>query len=62
MFAAFLLSSGSLSDRIGARRAFGVGLGIFVAASAACGLATTLAWLIAARFVQGGAVASSSAP
>lgn len=38
MFAALLLSAGALSDRIGARRAFGTGVAVFVAASAACGL------------------------
>jgi DHA2 family methylenomycin A resistance protein-like MFS transporter len=59
MFAALLLSAGSLSDRIGARRAFGIGLVVFVLASAACGLAPNLAGLIAARFVQGAAVAAT---
>src|SRR5436309_2770021 len=39
MFAALLLSAGSLADRAGARRAFGIGLWVFLAASAACGLA-----------------------
>jgi DHA2 family methylenomycin A resistance protein-like MFS transporter len=57
MFAALLLWSGALADRVGARRAFGVGLGVFVAASAACGLAPTLTALIAARFAQGSAAA-----
>jgi MFS transporter, DHA2 family, methylenomycin A resistance protein len=57
MFAALLLSSGSLSDRIGARRAFGVGLALFVAASVACGLAPSLGALVVARFVQGAAAA-----
>src|SRR5919202_2978752 len=57
MFAALLLSAGSLSDRIGARRAFGVGLALFVAASLACGLAPSLAALVVARFVQGAAAA-----
>jgi EmrB/QacA subfamily drug resistance transporter len=57
MFAALLLSAGSLSDRIGARRAFGLGLVVFVLASAACGLAPTLASLVAARLVQGAAAA-----
>jgi MFS transporter, DHA2 family, methylenomycin A resistance protein len=52
MFAALLLWSGALADRVGARRAFGVGLGLFVAASAACGLAPTLPALIAARFAR----------
>lgn len=57
MFAALLLSSGSLADRIGARRAFGLGIGLFVAASIACGAAPTMGLLITARFVQGGAAA-----
>ncbi|MEW2403604.1 MFS transporter [Streptomyces sp. NPDC046862] len=53
MFAALLLSAGSLSDRIGARRAFAGGLILFVAASVVCGLAPSLPVLIAARLVQG---------
>jgi EmrB/QacA subfamily drug resistance transporter len=58
MFAALLLSSGALADRVGARRAFGLGLAVFVAASAACGLSPNLATLVAARFVQGSAAAA----
>ena len=46
-----------MSDRAGARRAFAAGLGLFVAASAACGLAPTMTALVAARFVQGAAAA-----
>src|SRR5205085_3045986 len=57
MFAALLLSAGALSDRIGARRGFAVGLGVFVAASAACGLAPGLGALVVARFTQGAAAA-----
>src|SRR6195952_2046214 len=57
MFAALLLTSGALSDRIGARRAFGVGLTMFVAASLACGLAPSLPVLVLARFIQGSAAA-----
>jgi EmrB/QacA subfamily drug resistance transporter len=57
MFAALLLSAGALSDRIGARRAFGTGVAVFVAASAACGLAPGLGILVAARFVQGAGAA-----
>ncbi|MEU1710491.1 MFS transporter [Streptomyces sp. NPDC005706] len=53
MFAALLLSAGSLSDRINARRAFCGGLSVFVLASAACGFAPTLSMLIIARLVQG---------
>jgi EmrB/QacA subfamily drug resistance transporter len=56
-FAAFLLSAGSLSDRIGAKRAFGLGVGGFVAASLACGLAPGLAALVVFRFGQGAAAA-----
>jgi MFS transporter, DHA2 family, methylenomycin A resistance protein len=58
MFAALLLSAGSLSDRAGARRAFGAGMIVFVLASAACGLAPALPALVAARFVQGMAAAA----
>jgi MFS transporter, DHA2 family, methylenomycin A resistance protein len=58
MFAALLLSAGSLSDRVGARRAFGAGMVVFVLASAACGLAPALPALVAARLVQGSAAAA----
>jgi DHA2 family methylenomycin A resistance protein-like MFS transporter len=57
MFAAVLLSAGAVTDRVGARRAFGVGLAVFVVASAACGLAPSLAALVAARLLQGAAAA-----
>jgi MFS transporter, DHA2 family, methylenomycin A resistance protein len=56
-FAALLLSAGSLGDRFGAHRAFRAGLGLFVVASAACGLAPGAGPLIAARLVQGAAAA-----
>ncbi|MFE3142555.1 MFS transporter [Streptomyces scopuliridis] len=52
-FAAFLLSAGAISDRVGARQAFAGGLALFVAASAACGMAPSLGVLVAARLVQG---------
>jgi len=57
LFAALLLSAGALSDRVGARRALVVGVTVFVAASAACGLAPSLGALVVARFVQGAAAA-----
>jgi MFS family permease len=57
MFAALLLWSGALSDRAGARRVFSAGVGLFVVASTACGLAPSLPTLVAARFVQGSAAA-----
>ncbi|MER7687266.1 MFS transporter [Streptomyces sp. NPDC097610] len=53
MFAALLLSAGSITDRVGARQAFAAGLAVFVVASAACGFAPNLAVLVAARLVQG---------
>ena len=57
MFAALLLSAGSLSDRVGARRAFGTGMVLFIATSAACGLAPSLPVLVAARLAQGAGAA-----
>src|SRR5215211_4768353 len=57
MFAALLLWSGALTDRAGARRVFAAGIGLFVVASAACGLAPSLLTLVFARFVQGSAAA-----
>ncbi|MDF2268236.1 MFS transporter [Streptomyces coacervatus] len=57
MFAALLLSAGSLTDRVGARQAFGAGLVVFTAASAACGFAPDLVVLVVARLVQGAGAA-----
>ncbi|MDX3231419.1 MFS transporter [Streptomyces sp. ME19-01-6] len=57
IFAALMLSAGALSDRIGARQAYGGGVVLFGLASAACGLAPNLGVLVAARLVQGGAAA-----
>jgi DHA2 family methylenomycin A resistance protein-like MFS transporter len=57
VFACLLLSAGSLGDRLGARRVFLCGLGLFTLASTVCGLATTLGLLNAARVVQGLAAA-----
>lgn len=53
MFSALQLFGGTLSDRIGARRAYGIGMAVFVAGSAACGAAPSLTVLIAGRVVQG---------
>jgi DHA2 family methylenomycin A resistance protein-like MFS transporter len=52
-FAGFILSAGALGDRVGARRVFVGGFCLFVAASAACGLAPGIGALVAARAVQG---------
>lgn len=57
-FAALLLSSGALADRIGASRAYAVGVVGFTLASVACGLAPGLPALLAARTVQGVAAAA----
>jgi len=53
VFAALLLSGGALSDRLGARRGFTIGLAIFTASSLACGLSLGESMLTAARAVQG---------
>jgi MFS transporter, DHA2 family, methylenomycin A resistance protein len=57
MFAALLISAGAVSDRVGAKRLFAIGLAAFLASSAACGLAPTLGFLVGARAVQGSAAA-----
>jgi DHA1 family bicyclomycin/chloramphenicol resistance-like MFS transporter len=44
---------GSLSDRLGRRRPLLAGIALFVVASAACALATSVPALIVLRFVQG---------
>ncbi|MEU9042527.1 MULTISPECIES: MFS transporter [unclassified Kitasatospora] len=55
--AAGLVTAGRLGDRFGRRRVFGLGLALFVLASAGCGLAPTAATLVGARVVQGLAAA-----
>jgi EmrB/QacA subfamily drug resistance transporter len=52
-FAVLLLVTGRLGDRFGPRPVFLGGLVVFTLASAACGLAPSIGWLIAARAVQG---------
>jgi EmrB/QacA subfamily drug resistance transporter len=62
-FGGLLLLGGRTGDLFGRRRMFVVGLGIFTIASLLGGMATTEAWLIAARVVQGvgGAIAAPTA-
>src|ERR1700730_9956103 len=48
-----ILAGGALGDLLGRRLVFLIGVGIFAAASAACGLATSILELIIARSVQG---------
>lgn len=52
VFAAMLIPSGGLADTHGRKRMFMGGVLLFLAASAACGLAGTQYWLIAARVLQ----------
>jgi EmrB/QacA subfamily drug resistance transporter len=56
-FAVLLMTGAALGDRLGRRRMFAIGLGLFVAASAACALATDVGTLIAARAIQGAGAA-----
>ena len=51
--AVFLITAARLGDRIGRRRTFSIGLGVFTLASAACGAAGTPTVLVAARLAQG---------
>lgn len=51
--AALVLTAGSLADRLGRRRLFAIGLGIFSVASLLCGLAPDPTFLNVARGLQG---------
>ncbi|NLS18558.1 MFS transporter [Rhizobium sp. P40RR-XXII] len=55
--AALILAGGILADRGGAKRVYLLGLALFAAASAICGGASIVAWLVAARFAQGAGAA-----
>ena len=52
VFAALLVPAGRLADRVGRRRVFFWGLGLFLAASAGCGLAPSVPVLVATRVLQ----------
>lgn len=52
VYATMLIPAGGLSDAHGRKRVFLVGVTLFLAASAACGLAGSVGWLIAARVLQ----------
>jgi EmrB/QacA subfamily drug resistance transporter len=52
-FAAGIITAAALGDRLGRRRVFVYGLGLFTLASAACALAPDASLLIVARAVQG---------
>ncbi|MGN6815056.1 MAG: MFS transporter, partial [Solirubrobacterales bacterium] len=53
MLAAFLLTAGSLGDRLGRRRVFTIGFGVFTFASFLCGLSSDPTLLNLARGLQG---------
>src|SRR3954452_16802898 len=61
-FAVFLLAAGRLGDRIGRRRMFAAGIGVFTLASLLCGIAPSASLLVEARLLQGvgGAMISPS--
>jgi EmrB/QacA subfamily drug resistance transporter len=53
VLACFLMLAGATGDRVGRRRTFQVGLGLFGVGSLLCSLAPSIGWLIAARALQG---------
>jgi EmrB/QacA subfamily drug resistance transporter len=57
VYAAFLVLCGRLAERHRRERAFLLGVAIFVAASAACGTASSLPMLVAFRIAQAGGAA-----
>jgi EmrB/QacA subfamily drug resistance transporter len=53
VFASLLVTAGRTADRVGRRRIFFAGLGVFTVGSALCGLAPALGVLVAGRVAQG---------
>ncbi|MFK4264103.1 MFS transporter [Streptomyces milbemycinicus] len=53
VFAGFLLTGGALGDRLGNRQVFCSGVAVFTVSSAACALAPSAPFLVAARLVEG---------
>lgn len=56
-FAVLLITGAAVGDRLGRRRMFAAGVGLFAVASAACALAPDVGLLIAARAVEGAGAA-----
>jgi len=56
-FGALLVMGGRTGDRQGLRRVFFAGLGGFLLGSALCGIAPSVAWLVAGRTLQGAGAA-----
>ncbi len=52
VLASLLMLSGSTADRVGRRRTFQTGLGMFTLGSLLCSVAPTLGWLVAFRMIQ----------
>jgi EmrB/QacA subfamily drug resistance transporter len=52
VLAALLMLSGSTADRLGRRRVFQIGLGLFTIGSLLCSLAPGLGWLVVFRMLQ----------
>jgi len=52
VYAAMLIPAGGVADSQGRKKIFLLGVALFLAASAGCGLATSVNWLIAARVLQ----------
>src|SRR6266508_552197 len=57
VFGALLVTGGRTGDRIGRRRTFTLGLGVFVAGSFLCGIAPNVPALVASRVLQGAGAA-----
>jgi EmrB/QacA subfamily drug resistance transporter len=57
VFGALLVTGGRTGDRVGRRRTFLSGIGIFVLASLMCGIAPNVPLLVAARVLQGAGAA-----
>jgi len=58
VFASLLVTAGRSADRLGRRRLFFIGLGIFSLGSALCGIAPSVDLLVAGRFIQGSGAAA----
>ncbi len=52
VYATMLIPAGGLADTHGRRRVFLIGVALFLAASAACGMAGSVGWLVTARVLQ----------
>ncbi len=52
-YAVLLLTGAALGDRLGRKRMFMIGIGVFTAGSAAAALSPSIGFLIAARALQG---------